>query len=274
MKLFSFNRVRAIPKYLLLSALAVFALFPLLFAAYSSLQKPEDYGTWVGLGSLTMENFSRVNTIAPIGRWYFNTIVVVAVVVLGNLIMDTLAGYALARFSFPGKNLIFLLILGVMIVPLQAYLIPLYIWVARWGWLNSYLALTMPLMVYPFGIFLMRQFFLTIPRELEEAARVDGLGRFGTFARIILPISKPPLATLFILAFTWTWNNFIVPVTMNNNPDYFVISVGLNSLKDAHFDWPTVNMAGVMYLTIPVIFAFILMQKHIIQGIATSGLKG
>lgn len=268
------SKFTAISSYVILGVFTLVALSPVVYTVYTSLQFPEDYERWVGLGNLTLQNYIFITEKAPIGRWYFNTILVTLIVVLANLVMDTLAGYALARFSFPGKNLIFILVLGVMIVPLQTYLIPLYIMMAQLRWLNSYLALTFPLMIFPFGIFLMRQFFLTIPKELEDAAKVDGLGRLGTLVRIILPISKTPLATLSILSIIWTWNNFILPVTMVNDPDYYVVTVGLNSLKDANFNWPTVTMAGVMYLTIPLTLTFIFLQKYFIKSIATSGLKG
>ena len=148
-----------ISSYVILSIFTLVALLPVVYTIYTSLQFPKDYGRWVGLKNLTLQNYIFVAEKAPISRWYFNTILVTLIVMLANLIMDTLAGYALARFSFPGKNLIFLLVLGVMIVPLQTYLIPLYIMMAQLHWLNSYLALTFPLMVFPFGIFLMRQFF-------------------------------------------------------------------------------------------------------------------
>lgn len=260
--------------YIILSLFVIVALSPFVYTIYTSLQLPKDYERWVSLRNLTFQNYIYVSQHAPIERWYFNTIVVTLIVVVSNLVMGTLAGYALARFSFPGKNLIFIFILGVMIIPIQTYLIPLYIMMARFGWLNSYLSLTFPIMVFPFGIFLMRQFFLTIPRDLEDAAKVDGLGRLGTLVRIILPISKTPLVTLSILSIIWTWNNFIIPVTMVNDPDYYVVTVGLNTLKNVNYELPTVTMAGVMYLTTPLILTFIFLQKYFIKGIATAGLKG
>lgn len=257
-----------------LSVLAVFCLFPFVFAFYSSLQHPGDYGHFVAPWKLTFENYIKVAQYAPLSQWYFNTIFVTSMVVLSNLFFSSMAGYALARFSFPGKNTMLLFILGTMVLPVQVYLIPLYFLIARLNWQNTYQALIFPISVFPFCVFLMRQYFLTLPRELEDAAKIDGLGDFGIFFRIALPLSKPALATQVILSFTWAWNGFVIPLTMTTDPSYFTLPVGLNSLKDLYFDWPTINMAGFIYTTFPVIAVFIAFQKHIIQAFVTAGIKG
>jgi multiple sugar transport system permease protein len=158
-------------------------------------------------------------------------------------------------------------------VPLQAYLIPLYLQVANLQWLNTYWALTIPFLGYTFYIFLMRQSFLTLPKDLEDAAEVDGLSKLGVFFRIALPLSYTAVVTQAILGFTSTWNSFLIPVTMTNDPSVFVLTVGLNTLKSQYYDFPTVTMAGVILLTVPVIVVFIAFQRYIVPSLATSGLK-
>lgn len=267
-------KVSMIPRIVFLGFLVVLCLFPFVFAAYTSLQHPKDYGRLVPLWRLTLENYYQVAQYVPLGRWYFNTAFVTGIVILSNLFFSSMAGYAFARFSFPGRNLLFMLVLGTMILPVQAYIIPLYFLIAGFGWQNTYQALIFPISIFPFCVFLMRQYYLTLPKELEDAAKIDGLGSLGIFLKIALPLSKPALATLIILSFTWTWNGFVIPLTMINDPMYFTLPVGLNTLKDLYFDWPTINMAGFIYITTPVIVAFIVLQKYVVQAFITAGLKG
>ncbi|HEY9594732.1 MAG TPA: carbohydrate ABC transporter permease, partial [Spirochaetia bacterium] len=240
----------------------------------SSFELPRDYGRFVPLSRLTVWNYGQVVSLVPILRWYLNTVVVTAIMMAGNLVVNTPAGYALARLRFPGSKAIFLVVLGVMMVPLQAYLIPLYLTVAQLGWLNSYTSLTVPFIAYCFFIFLDRQFFLTIPREYDDAAEVDGLGKVATFFRIGLPLSAPAVVTQAVLGFTMTWNSFLIPVTMTNDKSFFVLTVGLNTLKSQYYDFPTVTMAGVVLLTVPVILVFVLFQRYIVPSLATTGVKG
>jgi multiple sugar transport system permease protein len=266
--------VLAVLKYVVVSFVGVMLLTPLLYAVYCSLELPRDYGRFVGFAGLTLWNYGQVVTLVPILRWYLNTIVVTAIIMVGNFVVNTPAGYALARLDFWGKRAVFILILSIMMIPLQAYLIPLYLMVAKLRWLNSYASLTIPFIVYCFFIFLMRQFFLTIPREFDDAAEVDGLGKIGTFFRIALPLSPPALVTQAVLGFTMTWNSFLIPVTMTNDKSFFVLTVGLNTLKSQYYDFPTVTMAGVILLSVPVIAVFIVFQRYIVPSLASSGIKG
>lgn len=264
----------SVATYVLATAVGLVLLAPLIYALYASFELPRDYGHLVGIDRLTWWNYGQVVTLVPILRWYLNTVVVTAIIMAGNFIVNTPAGYALARLRFRGRNAIFVLILAVMMVPLQAYLIPLYLMVAELQWLNAYQSLTIPFIVYCFFIFLMRQYFLTIPREYDDAAEVDGLGKLGIFFRIGLPLSAPAIVTQAVLGFTMTWNSFLIPVTMTNDKSYFVLTVGLNTLKSQYYDFPTVTMAGVILLTVPVIIVFAFFQKYIVPSLASSGLKG
>ena len=260
-------------KYGVLTLFALVLLAPLLYALYISFQMPQDYGKWVGLDRLTLWNYQQVIRLVPIGRWYFNTIFVTICMIAGNFVVNTTAGYALARLNFKGRTAILLLVLSIMMVPLQAYLIPLYLEVANLKWLNTYKALTIPFFAYTFFIFYMRQSFLTIPKELEDAAEVDGLGKLGTFIRIGLPLSYTAIVTQAVLGFTMTWNSFLIPVTMTNDKSYFVLTVGLNTLKSQYYDFPTVTMAGVILLTVPVVLVFLVFQRFIVPSIAMTGFR-
>lgn len=274
MSLASRRRLIATSKYGFLSVAALIMIAPLLYALYASLQQPSDYGHLVGPGGLTLSNYSFVFHHAPIGRWYLNTIIVTGGVIIGSAVLNTMAGYALARLRFPGRSLSFLVVLVVLMVPLQAILVPLYLFVAKLGWLNSYQSLIVPFMVNPLLIFLMRQSFLGLPKDLEEAAAVDGASRFRTFRQIVLPLAMTAVATQSILAGTWTWNSFMIPVTFVNDRNRYVLTVGLNSLQSQFYTLPTIQMAGVIVLTAPLILMFIAFQRLIVPSIASSGLRG
>ncbi|HLJ67436.1 MAG TPA: carbohydrate ABC transporter permease [Chloroflexota bacterium] len=221
---------------------------------------------WTGqYGVLTSGNFPR---------WFVNSLFVAAVVCIGNLFFDSLAGYAFARLRFPGRNFLFFLVLGTMMVPAAMTLLPVYVILTKMGWINTYQGLTVPFMVSAFGIFLMRQFFMSLPVELEEAARVDGLGRFGIYWRIALPLAKPALATLGILQFQGNWDSFLMPSFIANTNNMLTLPVGLQhySFQFTTF-WPEV-MAGSMIVIIPILIMYIFAQRFFIEGIASSGVKG
>jgi len=268
------RRVAAVAQYTVLSLFGLVMVVPLVFALYVSLLDPADYLSLVPPSRLTFDNYGYVWSHAPIGRWYLNTVVVTVLVVAGAVLVNTLAGYALARFRFRGRQVVFLGVVAILMVPLQAYLIPLYLQIVDLGWLNTVLALTVPFLVNPLLIFLMRQSFSTLPKELDEAAAVDGAGRFATFLRIGVPLSLTAVATQAILAGTWTWNSFMIPVTMTTDRERFVLTVGLNSLQAQNYTLPTVQMAGVVLLTIPVVAMFVVFQRFIVPSLASTGIKG
>jgi multiple sugar transport system permease protein len=268
------SRAARTAQLVVLAVVAVVMVAPLLFGLYVSLLPPAQYLSLVGPGDLTLENYAYVFDHAPVGTWYRNTLVVTALVVGGAVLVNTLAGYALARFRFAGRRWLLLGVIAILLVPLQAYLIPLYLQVSSYGWLNSLVALVVPFIVNPLLIFLMRQTFSTLPPELDDAAAVDGAGRFRVFLQIGVPLAMTGIATQAILAGTWTWNSFLIPVTMINDPDKFVLTVGLNSLQAQNYTLPTVQMAGVVLLTIPVVVMFVVFQRFIVPSLASSGIKG
>ncbi len=268
------GRGAAIARYLVLSIGALIMVAPLLFALYTSLETPADALHWVSPTHLTFQNYRYVFDNAPIARWYANTVGVTVGVVIGAIVVNTMAGYALARLNFPGRAVTFLVVLVILMVPLQAILIPLYLLIAQFHWLNSYQALVVPFIANPFLIFLMRQSFLTLPRELEDAAAVDGAGRFRTFLKVAVPLTMSGVATQAILAGTWTWNSFMIPVTLTTDPSHFVLTVGLDSLQATFYTLIPVQMAGVVLLTLPVIAMFVCFQRLVVPSLATTGLRG
>jgi multiple sugar transport system permease protein len=268
------RRAAATARYSFLIVFGLIMVAPLVFVLYVSFLDPSDYLHLVPPTEWTLDNYVFVFQNAPVGRWYLNTAIVTLCVVAGSVIVNTLAGWALARFRFRGRQLVFLAVVAVLMIPLQAYLIPLYLQVVDLGWLNSFQALIIPFLANPLLIFLMRQSFSTLPKELEEAAAIDGAGRFRTFLRIGVPLAVTGIATQAILAGTWTWNGFLVPVTFTNEPDMFLLTVGLNSLQAQNYTLPTVQMAGVVLLTLPIVVMFLAFQRFIVPSLASSGIKG
>jgi multiple sugar transport system permease protein len=228
---------------------------------------------------LRLDNFAQVFADQPFARQYFNSLYIAVLNVAGTLVISSLAGYAFARIRFPGRNLIFLLFLAALLMPIEVLIIPLYILMRDLGWLGTHL----PLIVEPmFGApavvatFLMRQYFLSLPVELEDAGRIDGLGRFGIFRHIAMPLAKPALATLAILTFLASWNSFLEPlIFVSGAPDLMTIPVALDQFVSFYGEplWQ-VQMAASSLSVIPVLIVFVLAQRHFVQGIARVGIHG
>lgn len=220
------------------------------------------------------DNYSQAWDAAPFGRYYINSIVMTAGIVTGQVILSSLAAYAFARLRFPGRDALFLLFLGTMMVPFHVILIPSYLIIDRLGWIDSYSALIVPRTVSAFGIFLLRQYYQGIPRELDEAAMIDGASRLGIWWRIIVPLSGPGLATLGIFAFMFAWNDFLWPLVVTNDPDMRTVQLGLAMFQGRYGTQWTLLMAGTVTATLPTLGVFLLSQRWFIRSIAQSGLKG
>jgi multiple sugar transport system permease protein len=266
--------------YTMLTVFAIIFVLPLLYSIYTSFKQLKDVEKiFVGLGQLSLDSYIRLITHyqdvgGGIGKWYLNTIIMTAIIVAGCCLISSMAGYALSKLKFPGKNLVFIIVLATMMIPYHMILIPVYIMMAKLGWLNSFASLTIPYLYQCMYIFLFRQFFGSIPNELLEAAKIDGLTKAGAFFRIMVPLSKPVFATTIIVAFTGTWNSYLIPVTFTNKESMFTLVQGLNAAKDQFFDRVNVTMAGVVLTTIPVIIIFLIFQKYYVEGIASTGIKG
>lgn len=220
-------------------------------------------------------NYPEAFEVAPFGRYFYNSLVVAIVVVLTTLFFSALAGYGFAKFSFPGRRISFLFVLSTMMIPFQVLLIPLYVVVYNFGWTNSYAGLIIPGAISAFGVFLMRQACLTLPDELLDAARIDGANEVGIFLRIVLPLLKPALATLAILTFLGSWNNFLWPLIVVTKADLFTLPVGMTVFQQPlRAPYWTYIMAVSTVATVPVVIVFVALQRYFIEGVVLSGLKG
>lgn len=225
---------------------------------------------------VTTEGYRRIlgASQTPVGLWFLNSILAATLQTLLILVTASLAAYALARLDFPGRRVLTGVVLATLFVPPISLLVPNYVIVARFGWLDSLTAVVVPGAAGAFGVFFLRQFFLSLPSELEEAALIDGANRFTIFRSIILPLSKPALATLALLAFLTNWNDFLWPLYVLFSPDRLTLQPGLSTLQSAYTtDYATI-MAGGVIASIPVLVLFVLTQRFVIEGVSRSGLKG
>lgn len=266
--------------YAVLLAFAAIFIFPFMLAIISSFKTRADAAqTPLNLipDPFTVQVFTQELADARFPRWVFVSIVVTVAVTVGRLILNSLAGYALSRLDFPGRRVVFVLIVATLAIPAIVLAIPRFLVMGTLGMLNSWSGLILPLAVDAFGIFLMKQFFDSVPREMEEAARVDGATIFQTFSRIILPLATPALIALTILSFQGSWNEFLHPlIAAPSAPELRTLPVGLALLKGSFgesLNFPVLMGASVL-TTIPVAIIFFAFQRYFTQGVATSGIKG
>jgi ABC-type glycerol-3-phosphate transport system permease component len=221
------------------------------------------------------QNFSDVLTQIPFLRYAGNSLFIALFNILGRLLSCTLVAYSFARLRFPGRNLLFMVLLSTLMIPGQVTLLPQFVLFNWLGWVGSYLPLIVPSFFgNAFFIFLMRQYIMTIPRDLDEAARIDGASTWGVFGRIILPLCVPPMTVLAVLTFLWTWNEFLDPLIYISDYDAYTIQLGLNMLKGRYnIQWNLI-MAGSLLGVTPPLLLYALAQKHLIGGIASVGIKG
>jgi multiple sugar transport system permease protein len=261
--------------HLVLLPLALVMAAPLLWMLLTSLSTQEETRRFPpGLpSSLHWSSYADAWTQEPFGHWLLNSTVVSLACVLSNLVLCSLAGYAFARIRFPGNRFVFLLLLATLMVPFQVLMIPTLLIVRRLGLVDSVPALILPYLATAFGVYLLRQFFLSVPVELEEAARIDGAGRVRVLLSVLLPLMGPPLSTVAVLTFLTTWNDFLWPLVVTSSPDVMTVQLGLATFQSAHFtNWP-VLMAGTMMSQLPVFVLFLLGQRFVVRSIATTGLR-
>jgi multiple sugar transport system permease protein len=230
--------------------------------------------TWLPQNPTT-DNYQRLVARLDFPRFFFNSIVVAVCVTIGNLIFSPMLGYALAKLRFSGRRVLLLLVLSTLMLPASATLIPLFVLMSSLGLVNSYPGLILPFLAGAFGVFLTRQFFQGLPDELLEAARIDGAGEFRIFWTIAMPLAAPVLATLGILTFLGSWNGFIYPLVMAQEPNMYTLPVALATFATGQFQADHgMLMAGSVILVVPVLLVFIVVQRWVTEGIATTGLKG
>lgn len=223
---------------------------------------------------LRLANFNEAWNKVPFGRYFLNTIIVSCTCVFGVMVTGSLAAYAFARMRFKGKDFIFYLFISMMMVPQPVYIIPSYILLHHLNWLDTYYALIVPWVVNIFTIFLLRQHFKSIPQELFDAASIDGCSRFGALWRIVLPLSKGVLATAAIFSFIGSWNSFMWPLVMIDNPNLRVLQVGLSYFSAEASSQTTLLMAASTFSILPLVLLFLIAQKQIMASFISSGLKG
>jgi multiple sugar transport system permease protein len=224
--------------------------------------------------SIRWQNYVDVWRKLPLARFYFVSLVVAVVSTFGRVLTSSLAAYAFARLEFPGRDKLFLLYLATLMIPGEVTMIPTFIIIGKLHWMNSYWALILPGMFTAFGTFMLRQFFLTIPKDLEDAALIDGCSRLGIWWRIILPLSVPALVTLIIFTFLGSWNNFMWPLIVTDTTDMMTIPVGLAKLKGDYSQEIALMLSASVQVLIPVFILFVACQKRITEGIVMSGFGG
>ena len=261
----------------LLLACAALTLLPYAWMLSSSL-KPniEIFSAAVDLipASPILDNYAAALSAHAVGRAIVNSIIVAGAETIAVVATSVFTAYPFARLRFPGREVIFLMMLGTMMIPSQVTMIPAFILIKWLGWIDSYQGLIVPRVMTPLGIFLMRQFLQTLPRELEEAARIDGAGRLQILMRVLVPLSGPAVATLAIFTFTASWNEFFWPLIVVQSSEMWTIQLLIAAMKQAEvIDWGVV-MAVVTMSIVPTVAIYVMLQRYFVRGIAMSGLKG
>ena len=265
--------------YVVLIFVSMLMFIPFVFSLTTSLKTQRESNQLLSLRGLFWPRdivFTAYHTVfdSDIKRWFFNSAFVAVIWVLGRAFTSSAAGYAFARMRFPGKNLLFLAVLSTMMIPGMVTIVPKFLILQQLHLLNGYGALTLPFLADAFGIFLMKQFFESIPVELEEAARVDGASRYRMFAQIVLPNAMPALTALAIFSFQGSWNSFLEPLIFTNSERVRTLPLGLAYFRQAHYtEWPT-QMAMAVITTIPIAIFYLVFQRKFVEGQVSSGIKG
>ncbi|MFC7785176.1 carbohydrate ABC transporter permease [Rossellomorea sp. GCM10028870] len=263
--------------YIVLIGYAITTLIPFLWALSSSFKTLEEIisGTMNFIPkNFTLDNYKQIfieQELFP--RWLFNSLFIAVIGTALNIIFNSMSGYALARLSFPGKKALFIMILAVLMIPAQVTMIPNYLILKEIGWLNSYQGMIVPAMINATFIFMMRQFFINFPKELEEAAQIDGLSRFGIFFKVVLPLAKPALAAQAIFVFMGFWNNFMTPLIVMTDTEMYTLPLGLNTFKGQYVSYWNYIMAASMVFTLPILLLYAFFNRYFIKGISFTGGK-
>ena len=265
--------------YSLLVLIALIVIIPILwmlstsFKLKSQLFSREIY--WIPK-VITLENYTKIlnNPSTPIALWFSNSLIVAGITTTAKLILNSLAGYAYARLKFPGREQIFGLLLATLFLPGVMFLVPNFVTVARLGMLNKFGAAIIPALASVFGVYFMRQFFLSIPKELEEAAAIDGANIFQTFFQVVLPQAKPALATLTVIEFLASWNDFLWALLVLKDRAVQTLQPGLRTLQGAYTSEYGLMMAGAVIVALPVLVLYVFLQRYVVESVATTGLKG
>lgn len=263
--------------YVILAISALFMIVPFLWMLSTSL-KADEYVLSMPPQffpqPLTLRSYTQLVELFPIDRMFINSLFVATLATLGQLLTSSMAAYAFARMRFRGSGVVFLLYLATLMIPFQVTVTPLFILMRYLGWINTYQGLILPGVFSAFGVFLLRQFFLTIPRELEEAAVLDGASHWTIYWRIVVPLARPALATLGVFAFMASWNAFLWPLFIVRDPELMTLPVGLATLHGRWLTQWNLVMAGAMITVLPMLMVYLLAQKYFVRGVVLSGIKG
>lgn len=269
--------LRRVLLYIVLILIAVIMVVPFLWMLSTSLKTQYDAvkipPVWIP-DPPQWENYVRLFTEQPMFQFMLNTIKIVFFVVLGQLFFSSLAAYSFARISFKGRNVVFFLYIATLMVPGQVTMIPTYLMFAKAGLTDNHLALILPTFFSAFGVFLLRQFFMSLPRELEEAAEIDGCNPFMTYWRIMLPLVVPAMLTLGVFTLMNTWNDYMGPLIYLSSPEKYTMTLGIAYFKGVYTTQWNLVMAGSIVSVMPILIAYLCAQKYFIEGIAFSGVKG
>jgi ABC-type glycerol-3-phosphate transport system permease component len=257
---------------------AITIFFPFFWMALTSLKTaPEIQRVPLQIAPddwLNFRNYAEVFKREPFFRFLLNSTIVAGVSAVSSVIVSSLAGYGFAKYRFPGRDALFLAIVGIMMVPFQSVVVPLYEWMNRLGFLDTYMGIVAPDLVSVFGVFLMRQAIETIPDDYIDAARIDGCSELRIFFSLILPSVKPAMATLLIIKFMWSWNEFFWPMVVTSSPQMKVVTMGLMSFTNMYFIEYNLATAAAVVSILPILLIFITLQRWVVQAVVMSGLKG
>ncbi|GGD85453.1 carbohydrate ABC transporter permease [Paenibacillus nasutitermitis] len=263
--------------YAILSVCGVVMIVPFIWMISTSLKENHlvmSYPpVWIP-NPIKWSNYIEALTAFPFFRYFWNTSYITVLTIVGVVFTSSLAGYAFARMNFAFRNASFMIVLSTMMIPGQVIMIPIFLLVRDLGWMDSHLSLIVPGIMSPFGIFLMRQFYLSIPKELEDAAYIDGCNPLRTFFSIFLPLSKPAIATLTVFTFMGTWNSFLWPLILISTKSKQMLTVGLLQFQNMYTTQFNLLMAATVLVLLPVFIVYMLAQRYFVEGIAATGIKG
>lgn len=262
-------------RYLLLGVVAFAVLFPIYTTVIGALKPPSDLlDRPLVPGPFTLDMFREAWTDGRLGRYVVNSLIVAVIITVGQLVTSVMSGYAFSMLDFPGRNVLFVLFIATMLVPLEATLVVNRRTVGTLGWINTYQGLAIPFVATAFGTFLVRQALLALPRELRDAARIDGAGHLAFLWYVAVPVVRPTLGALALFSFLSAWNQYLWPNLITTQDDMNTVQSGLRALRDSAIQQPGLVMAGTIIAAIPIAIALLIFQKSLIRGLASGAVKG
>lgn len=271
------RRLRLAGRYVLLCLAALVVLIPIYSALVISLQPAERLLSFPGIlipTDPTFDTFSRAWSIAHLRTYLVNSAIVSVVITVGQVVTSILSGYAFAYLRFPFKNAIFVAFLATLMVPAEVTIVANYQTVEGLGWLDSYPGLTVPFLATAFGTFLLRQSFLGVPRDLRDAAALDGYGHFGFMIQVAVPLARPAIAALSVFSFLLAWNQYLWPLLVTTEQRYRTVQIGLKALASTRIDELNLVMAGTVVAAVPIFVLLVVFQRHLIRGLTSGAVKG